>query len=277
MHFHIADTFNFGVAISSLLLAACSTMTTGTINPVSSVSPVQPASQLSGGGMAAAPTGAGTAAQPASQSAAGAKTAEIPRCKKPIDSVALVEPTDGALATMGLTSPLTILRMMITQSNCFSIVDRGPAMGAIAAEQKIAGNSGKGKLVTARYFITPQIVFQNQATTPIGSALSPLMSFLPVNEVSTAMGTVAGNVNHTMTQAQTVLFLTDGNTGTQVAAVNGSATTSEIGFMNAGLGNILGAGTAYATTDAGKTAAAAMLDAYGNLVSQFSAKQASAQ
>ncbi len=33
--------------------------------------------------------------------------------------------------------------------------------------------------------------------------------------------------------------------------------------MNAGLGNILGAGTAYATTDAGKTAAAAMLDAYG--------------
>jgi hypothetical protein len=141
------------------------------------------------------------------------------------------------------------------------------------AEQKIAGNGKKTKLAAARYFITPQIVFQNQSTTPIGSALSPLMSYLPMNEMSAAMGTVASNTNLTMTAAQTILTLTDGTTGTQVGSASGSAQTSEIGFMNAGLGNILGAGTAYATTDAGKTAAAAMLDAYGNLVTQMTKQQ----
>ncbi len=111
--------------------------------------------------------------------------------------------------------------MMITQSNCFTIVDRGPALQAMAAEEKIAGK--KNKLVAARYFITPQIVFQNQSTTPIGAALSPLMSYLPVNEMSAAMGTVASNTNLTITDAQTILTLTDGTTGTQVGSGIGAA------------------------------------------------------
>jgi hypothetical protein len=233
------------------------------------VAPAQPAAQLTGSG-GAAPASAAAPANNA-PAAQATKTVEIPRCKKPIDTVALVEPTDTTLATAGLTSPLPILRMMITQSNCFAIVDRGPALQAMAAEEKIAGK--KSKLATARYFITPQIVFQNQSTTPIGSAFAPLMSYLPVNEMSAAMGTVASNTNLTMTAAQTILTLTDGTTGTQVGSAQGSAQTSEIGFMNAGLGNILGAGTAYATTDAGKTAAAAMLDAYGNLVTQMTKQQ----
>ena len=268
LYIRAADHSVTCAVVSTLLLAACSSITTGTVGPVLPVSQLSPGAATPGSGGTQSATGA---------PAAVARTASVPHCAKPIDSVALVEKADGSLAQMGLTSPLPILRMMISQSNCFTIVDRGAAFEAIASEQKISGTAGKGKLIAARYIITPQIVFQNQGSTPIGSALSPFMNFLPTSEVSSAMGAVAGNVNHTMTSAQTILFLTDARTGTQVAAASGSAQTSEIGFVNAGLGNILGAQTAYATTDTGKAAAAAMLDAYANLVAQVSQQQALAQ
>ena len=62
---------------------------------------------------------------------------------------------------MGLSSPVPLIRLMIAQSNCFQVVDRGQALTRIEDERSISGKGGVGRLAAADYFITPDIVSQN--------------------------------------------------------------------------------------------------------------------
>jgi len=248
-----------------LALGACSSVMTGSGTEL----------QGSGPGLALGPTVAAetSPSRPPPTSAALAaapKSTVLPRCERPLDTIALVENPDNALLNMGLTSPLPILRLMISQSNCFTVVDRGAAMAAIEAEHIRSGQKGGPKVKAARYFLTPQIVFQNSGSTSVGGAISSFMGNLPLGGAEGFVGTLAANINQTTSEAQTVLFLTDGKTGTQVAAAQGSARSSEIGFATTGMGSLLGAGGAYAQTDAGKAAMAALVDAYANLVQEMS-------
>lgn len=249
-----------GVYVCSVL-AACSSVMTGSGAELQGAAP----------GLALGPTGAtDTSAQRPSPAptavAAASSPAVLPRCDRPIDTIALVENPENILTNMGLTSPLPILRLMISQSNCFTVVDRGAALAAIEAEHIRTGQKGGPKVKAARYFLTPQIVFQNSGSTSVGGAISSFMGNLPLGGAQGVVGTIAANINQTTSEAQTVLFLTDGKTGTQVAAAQGSARTSEVGFSTTGMGSLLGSGGAYAQTDTGKTAMAALVDAYANLV-----------
>src|SRR5687767_11608766 len=78
-------------------------------------------------------------------------------CKSPLGTVALVEEQNVYYSQYGLGSPLPVLRLMIGQSGCFNVVDRGQAITRIQQEQLLTGNQGSAqKIVGAQYFLTPQ-------------------------------------------------------------------------------------------------------------------------
>lgn len=197
--------------------------------------------------------------------AQGAKT-NLPSCTAPLGTVALVEDQTNYYGRYNLESPLPILRLMIAQSGCFNVVDRGGAISRIQEEQLLTGKGGsKQKLVGAQYFLTPNIVFSDQNS---GGGGANLGSYLPGY-----IGAIAGNLGLQQSEVQTVLFLTQTSTGVQVAAAEGSAKNSDLslggfGWISGALG---GAANAYASTDMGKLVIGSLVDAYTKLVTQLRA------
>ncbi len=157
---------------------------------------------------------------------------------------------------------------MFQQSNCFQIVDRGRGLQAISTEQQLAkqgmlqagSNVQGGSLVAADYTITPNVVFSDQNAGGMGMAAGMLGAIIP------GAG-LLGGINVKSKEAQVVLFLTDNRSGVQVAAAEGSAKVSDIGFGALGFGGGLGAlGGAYGSSDQGKVVAAALLDATNKVI-----------
>jgi hypothetical protein len=191
------------------------------------------------------------------------QAAQLPKCDKPLGRIALVEKQIPALEQLGLTSPVPLIRLMIAQSGCFQVVDRGQAMANIAEERALSGKGGTGKLAAADYFITPDIVTQNANSGGLAGGAGALLPGVA--------GVIAGGLTTKSSEAQTVLYLVEGKSGVQVVAATGSAKTND---MNWALGGINGtaaigaAGGGYSNTEIGKTTAAAFLDAYANLVKQ---------
>lgn len=69
-------------------------------------------------------------------------TKEIEKCAAPMGSLAIVEPQEFAartIAQLGLPSPTGLIRLIIQQSNCFQVVERGVAMNNILQERALAG------------------------------------------------------------------------------------------------------------------------------------------
>lgn len=179
------------------------------------------------------------------------KAAQLPQCAQPVGTVSLIEKDIAALNGTGLTSPNTILRLMITQSNCFQIVDE-----AVQATRK-----GKGPRVD--YFLTPDVVAQNENAGAIDGG--GIGRFIPG-----VGGQVASSVSVKFQNAEVVIYVSSAKTGVQVAAATGKATTADSGvdFATLSRGRVVGGG-AYSNTDIGKTVSAAFLDAYSNLVKQM--------
>lgn len=217
-----------------------------------------------------------------SAGAAGTRDAALPACAAPIGTAALIEPdaqVTSLLSKVGLGSPLPLLRLMMQQSNCFQVVDRGAAMASLEQEDRLAregmlernSQTARGRLVAVQYFITPEIVFSepNAGGAGGGAALGGRLGAL-----GAVVGAVAGSMK--VQEAQVVLFVTDAGTGLQVAAIEGSAKVRDFGGM-AGLG-AFGAGLAgfgaiggYSKTNEGKLISAALLDAFSGLVPHVSA------
>lgn len=218
-----------------------------------------------------------------SSGAAGARkvSLELARCDRPIGTAALVEPdaTSAQLLTqVGLSSPIPLLRLMMAQSNCFQVVDRGAAMGTIEKEDALArsgmlrqgSTTARGRLVTVQYLLTPNVVFSNPNAggAELGAAIGGL--FGPVGVVA---GALAGSIR--LQQAQAALFLTDAQSGVQTAVAEGAAEVKDFGGMVgiggwggglAGIGGVAG----YGNTAEGKLIAAALMDAHNKLVEHVS-------
>jgi peptidoglycan hydrolase-like protein with peptidoglycan-binding domain len=188
----------------------------------------------------------------------------------------------GLLRSVGLESPLPLLRLMMAQSNCFQVVDRGAALRNIQTEQNLQ-NSGllqqgsttaRGRLVTAQYVVTPNVIFSNQDAG--GSDFLGALGGLLGGSSGALAGSAAGSMR--VQEAQTTLFLTDAQTGLQTAASEGSASVTDF----AGRGSLAGWGSGiagfgsiggYGNTDEGKLIAAAFLDAHNKMVQQVRATQ----
>jgi curli biogenesis system outer membrane secretion channel CsgG len=195
---------------------------------------------------------------------------ELEKCDKPYGSLAVAEPQDVVISHLlqyGLQSPTGLIRMMVQQSNCFVVVERGRAMQNLMQERQLAesgelrrgSNMGKGQMVTADYVLTPDAVFSSKDSGGIGGALGGLGVF----------GAVAGLVAAGLKfkSAQTSMLLADSRTSLQLASATGTAEKTDwsIGGLLVG-GSAAGGLGAYTSTPEGKVIAASYLDNWNNIV-----------
>ena len=187
-------------------------------------------------------------------------------------ALAVVEPQDyvmAALAQYDLQSPTGLIRMMVQQSNCFIVVERGLGMNNIMQERALAdsgelrqgSNYGGVQMVAADFVLTPSIVFSDDDAGGLGGALGGLIG----GRSGSLLGGIAGGLK--FKEAQTSMLVSDSRTGVQVAAAEGSAKKADLslgGFMyGSGVGGGLGG---YSSTDEGKVIAASLADNYNNIV-----------
>src|ERR1041385_966289 len=234
------------------------------------------ASQMQMGGVSTAISGSAGGGGSDSASAAG------PKCPTPLGPAALVEPdarVATALSRVGLQSPIPLLRLEMMQSNCFQVIDRGAAMGAVQQQEKLRndgmlreGQGAHGQMIAARWLITPNIVFSepNAGGSSMGGIVGGL--FGPVGAL------VGSSLSSKVSEAQVVLFVTDAQTGVQTIAAEGSAKARDFGGTG-GVGGI-GAGlvgfggiSGYSNTNEGKVITAALLDAYTKLVDRLKSER----
>jgi hypothetical protein len=192
----------------------------------------------------------------------------LERCEKPLGTIAVVQPQDqvsAALQKFNLPPPNGLLRLMIQQSNCFQVVERGLAMQNLMQERALSSsgqlqqgsNVGKGQMITADFLLTPEIAFSEDNSG--GAALGAIGGLFGV--FGAVVGAVAAGMK--FKQAQTTLLLSDARSGVQVAAAQGNVEKADWG-AGGFLGGV-GAG-AYTSTTEGKIVAAALLDNYNNII-----------
>ena len=197
--------------------------------------------------------------------ARGASSA-IQKCGAPLGTVALEE---GQYTNYhDLESPLPVLRLLIAQSGCFNVVDRGRGLRSIRQEEELTGGTGQGtqRLVRSQYYLTPQIVVSDSDSGGGGAGLGGIASEV----LGDTFGAIVGGVGVEQAEAQSVLFLTDTDSSVQVAAAEGSSRNTDFSFAGFGLGGGLGGGAGgYASTDQGKVVLASLVDALNKLIDQL--------
>ena len=207
--------------------------------------------------------------------AAGGATAEgasgtLERCDQALGTIGVVEDTNAgwyrSLQTYKLGSTVPVLRMMIQQSNCFVVVERGAAMQNMNMERQLqksgemreGSNFGAGQMVAADYTMSPSIQF-SQNTGGVGGALAGLSRSLG------ALGAIAGGLK--TTEASTTLLMIDNRSGVQLAAAEGTAKNMDFAGFGAAYGWAGGGGAGgYTSTPEGKIIIAAFTDSYNQLV-----------
>ncbi|MBW7835206.1 MAG: peptidoglycan-binding protein [Sphingomonadales bacterium] len=205
------------------------------------------------------------------------KQAEIPRCGQKIGALAIAEPERNWWSEYQLGSPEALLKIFVMQSGCFSLVDRGKGMAMMQQERALASggdlrvgsNIGKGQVKAADYVLVPDLVSQNQNSG--GNAFGGLLGGALGGGV---LGGLAGGINIKKKSANVVLSITDIRSSEQLAAIEGQAKKSDLGWGGGGglfTGGALIAGGAsgYANTEIGQVIALAYLDAYTKLVDQM--------
>src|SRR4029079_19812056 len=110
----------------------------------------------------------------------------LEHCDKPMGAMAVVEAQDMVLASLrryNLGSPVGLIRMMIQQSNCFIVVERGVGMQNMMQERQLAAagqaregsNIGGGQMVAADFIMTPSVVFSENNAGGGGGAVAGLL------------------------------------------------------------------------------------------------------
>ncbi|MES2320397.1 MAG: peptidoglycan-binding protein [Pseudomonadota bacterium] len=199
----------------------------------------------------------------------------VEKCERPLGTIAVSE-NQGAsqyqLQSYGLGSPVSLLRIMIQQSNCFTVLERGVAMQNMREERALAANGetlggsnvGKGQMQAADFVMTPAVQFTAGNNGGMNAALSNYGGKL-LGGLGGIVGGVAGNIK--FKEAQTSLLIADVRSGIQVAAAEGVAKKTDFGVSGWNWG---GAGYSslggYTNTPEGKMVAASLLDNYNKIV-----------
>jgi len=210
----------------------------------------------------------------ATGSAGGSTTqganSQLEKCSATMGTVAIVEDTHASwygilTGQWRLGSTVPVLKLLVQQSNCFVVVERGRAMGNIMGERSLeqsgemrkGSNFGKGQTVAADYSMSPSITFSNQNAGGAGAAVGGLFGSVGA--------LVGGSMN--AKEASTILTLIDNRSSVQLAAAEGSARNMDFGFIGGLIGGGAGGiGGGYSNTAEGKVIVAAFTDSYNNLV-----------
>ncbi|WP_079436699.1 CsgG/HfaB family protein [Zoogloea sp. LCSB751] len=194
----------------------------------------------------------------------------LEKCTAPLGTIAVVEDTGapwyGVLTgQMKLGSTVPVLKLLIQQSNCFVVVERGRAMNNMMQERALQqsgelrsnSNFGKGQMASADYSMSPSITFSNNNAGGMTGGLGGIGGGV--------LGAVVGSIN--VKEASTMLTMVDNRSSVQLVAAEGSARNMDFGGMGALFGGGLGGGLGgYTNTAEGKVIVAAFTDAYNNVV-----------
>jgi hypothetical protein len=207
------------------------------------------------------------------------EASDLEHCDKPMGTVAVVEPQAPVLLALSrykLGSPTGLIRLLIQQSNCFLVVERGAGMQNLMQERALAesgqlrqgSNMGGGQMVTADYVLTPAVVFSEDNAGGVGGGIGGAIGGL-FGGAGRAIGGLAGGL--TFKEAETSMLLADARSSLQVAAAEGSARKADfrLGGLLAGAGSGGGGAAAlggYGNTNDGKVIAASFADNYNGIV-----------
>ena len=219
----------------------------------------------------------GGAKTPVTGAAGGATAAnassQLEHCDESLGTLAMEEDQSanwwhyyyGRYPQLGSTIP--VLRMMIQQSNCFVVVERGQAMTNMMQERALqqsgemreGSNFGKGQMVAADYTMRPSIQFSAKGT---GGASGVLGAFGVLGRTASAL---AGGLKSN--EASTTLLMIDNRSGVQLAAAQGNAKNFDFNLFGGIFGGGLGGGAGgFTNTPEGKIITAAFMDSYNQLV-----------
>ncbi|MBI3713195.1 MAG: hypothetical protein HY253_09575 [Burkholderiales bacterium] len=160
--------------------------------------------------------------------------------------------------------------MIVEESGCFTVVERGVAMNNIRQERELAAsgqlqqgsNVGGGQLQAADFVMTPAVQFASD-TGGVGGAVGGLLGRF--GGALGALGGIAGGVK--FKEAETTLLLADVRSGIQVASAEGKASKMDFSLGGWGWGGFGWASAGgYSKTPEGKLIAASLLDNYNKIV-----------
>jgi hypothetical protein len=205
----------------------------------------------------------------------------IPTCEKKYGTLAVAEPEDSPnrywYRDLQLESPVALIKVFVSQSKCFTLVDRGKGLEAAQAERALASsgelrggsNVGKGQMKAADYVLVPDLVSKNAKAG--GQNIGGLLGGM----IGGAAGAVMGGVSLKSKTADVVLTLTDVRSTEQVSLQQGHAKKTDLGWGAGGgafFGGFAAAGaSSYANTEIGQVVTKAYLDAYIKMVDDVKA------
>jgi len=216
-------------------------------------------------------SGGGTVSGSAAGSSTANKNSQLESCAEPLGTASVFEDQRASWwysyrsRYQNLGSTIPVIRLMIQQSNCFVIVERGKAFKALDKERQLArsgesrqGSSfQKGQVVAADFTISPEIQFAQKGTGGIGGLLG--------GKLGTVGSIVAGGLKKNETS--TTLLLVDNRSSVQLSASTGYAKNFDFGL---GLGffrnGTAAGGGAFSNTPEGKIISASFADAYNQMV-----------
>lgn len=211
---------------------------------------------------------------------------QIPRCSHRIGTLAVREPDNGNQwwSSMNLESPAALIKVYVSESGCFTLVDRGKGLQAAMGERELASegemrggsNIGKGQMKAADYVLVPDIA--NSNANAGGNRIGGILGGL----IGHGAGAVLGGVSISKKTADVVLTLTDIRSTEQVALEQGHASKTDLGWGAGGGagfwgGFAAGGASGYANTEIGQVIAMAYLDAYTKMVNQLQQSAPNAQ
>lgn len=209
---------------------------------------------------------------------------EVPRCDRTLGTIALVEERSAASPGEGLPAgmaalirmaeaqnggsqrvdPLPLLKLLVAQSGCFQVVDRGEGFDALQRERQlaaggsVAGGNNQATLKAADYLLQAKVLYSDNDAAGSGGGLG---SMFPGG-----LG-----FKQKVKASQTMLTLVEVKTGIQQAVATGSARKKDLSILGGGILTNAGVGAlggTYTSTDMGKITSLAMLDAFTKLTRQ---------
>lgn len=228
--------------------------------------------------IAAASMLAATAVLPAPAYAKGDKQdLTIPHCVRPLGTAAVKLPPDGTdwWSGLQLSSPETLVKTLVKESNCFTLLDRGSAMQLADEERARAqkgdlranSNIGRGQVKAADYIIVPTVM--NRSNNAGGFNVGGILGTV----IGGTIGALVSGLNIKKKTADVHLEVVDVRSSEVVASADGHSKKNDISFGGgAGLAGWNGLGafgaSSYANTDIGKVVMAAYIQAYRQIVLQ---------
>ncbi|MGE0830071.1 MAG: CsgG/HfaB family protein [Hyphomonadaceae bacterium] len=197
---------------------------------------------------------------------------EIPTCARSLGSITLVDGDRDGWRAYNLSSPQTMLRVVVQRSRCFTIVERGVGMDVAQGERALAAggdlqrgqNMGRGQMRAADYVLIAEVAAQDNNAG--GGAVGGIVGGL----IGGRFGALASGVRVQRQEAQAVLSLTNVRTTETVAVTEGRAQNRNIGWGvggGYGFGGAVGGG--WEDTDIGRVVSAAFIEAYAQMVTQL--------